>query len=132
MFHSFPNDQRGITLIEVIIAMAIISICILGLLAMQPQSWKMVAKADYLNRAAGILNDELEKAELSILNPEYDPTSVVQSERPVSVGNLNYSVQTTIDGSGSLFYSVTVHVKWLGNSSGISGCRRITRQEPFR
>ncbi len=131
MSHSIRNDE-AFSLIEVLIALSLVSLCLLGLLSMQPQSWQLIGKADYLSRAAGILNDELEKTELMILNPENEVPDDLQTERAVGCGEMTFMVRTTVSGVGERFYAVTTQVTWPGNARGISGSRRITRQETFR
>lgn len=126
------RKQVGVTLIEVLVALAITSVSAIGLMSLQPQSLHMMAGADYTGRAAGILHSELEQAELLILNPAFDAAGIDQSDRSITLGNLAYTVRTTVDSSGSLFFRVTVNVKWPGNEAGITGCRRVTRQEGFR
>jgi prepilin-type N-terminal cleavage/methylation domain-containing protein len=130
-----PSSYRkhaGVTLIEVMVALAITSVSVIGLMSLQPQSLNMMARADFTGRAAGILHSELEQAELLILNPAFDAASIDQNDRSVASGNLTYTVKTTVVFLGSLFYKVTVNVKWPGNEAGITGCRRVTRQEGFR
>ena len=63
------RNNKGISLIEVVIALFLTTVGILALLAMQPMSWQTAAKSDFLGRAAGILQEELETTELSIMNP---------------------------------------------------------------
>ena len=132
MSHSNRNSEHGTSLTEVLVALALVSICLLGLLSMQPRSWQLVGRADCLNRAAGLLNDELEKTELMILNPENDVPGESQTERSVPCGERIFMIRTTITGEGDLFYAVTTRVTWPGDETGISGSRRITRQEMFR
>lgn len=56
-------------LIEVVIAIFLVSVGVLAILSMQPSAWRAVGKSDYLGRGAGILHRELERREVCIMNP---------------------------------------------------------------
>ncbi len=62
-------NKRGITLIESVIAILLVSIGLVGLLSMQPSAWRASARADYLGQAAMMLSQELTTRELGIMNP---------------------------------------------------------------
>ncbi|SIR39795.1 type IV pilus assembly protein PilV [Pseudacidovorax sp. RU35E] len=57
-FRSMPLRQRGVALIEVLVAILIFSIAILGLVALQAQAISLSLEADYRSRAS-LLADEL-------------------------------------------------------------------------
>ena len=61
-------NNRGIGLIEVVIAIFLVAFGVLTILSMQPSAWKLVGKSDYLGRAAGILHKELEIRETCVMN----------------------------------------------------------------
>jgi hypothetical protein len=65
---SLISNKRGIGLIEVVIAIFLVSFGVLTILSMQPSAWKLVGKSDYLGRAAGILHKELEIRETCVMN----------------------------------------------------------------
>ncbi len=132
MLKFYQNRQSGVTLTEVIVAMAITSISIVGLMSLQPQSLNLMARADYLGKAAGVLQNELESAEVKVLNPAFSIDLIDQNERTVTSGDTPYTVKTDVELVSTLFYKITATVRWPGNAAGISGCRRVTRQEGFR
>jgi hypothetical protein len=143
MLNSTPND-KGITLIEVVIAIFLTSIGILSLLSLQPSAWHLSGKSDSLGRAGSILHSELESNEILLMNPNYAnpcvPTNPLKATKTVNesgqdapqVGDLPFTVQTTIQDNLNNSWSVRVSVTWQGNNSGISGTRIVTRQESFR
>jgi Tfp pilus assembly protein PilV len=127
-------------MVEIIIAMFIVAVGIIGLMSMQPMSWQTAKKADLLGRAAAILEQELEATELIIMNPNNvipagGTKTVYASGMGASqgTGDVPYILQTTIvaDAGGS-FWTVTVNVTWPGNNRGISESLIVSRQESFR
>ena len=132
-------NKRGVTLIESVIAILLVSIGLIGLLSMQPSSWQTSTRADYLGRAAMMLGRELTSQELSIMNPCNTVslgtvTQVVNAsgQGTAQSGDVSFTVQTTtaISGNGWL---VTVRVSWPPlNATGIAESIVVTRQEPFR
>ncbi|MFB3925266.1 MAG: hypothetical protein ACE14T_04365 [Syntrophales bacterium] len=138
MFDSICTE-KGISLIEVVVAILLTAIGVIALLSLQPQAWEMSGKTDYLGRAAGILNSELERVELSIMNPNNSVTAGTTSRTVLTsggssalTGDASYTVQTTIASAGTNVWRVTVVVTWPANSTGVSGSLLVTRQEPFR
>ncbi len=133
------RGNKGTSLIEVLVAIMILSIAVLAALANQPQAWMVAGKTDYLGRAAGVLQGELEKNEVLIMNPN---RAVLVGTNTVSMstsgaatpltGDAVYTVQTTIAAVGTNIWRITVGVTWPGNTAGISGSLLVTRQEPFR
>ena len=53
MIDSIDND-KGISLIEVLISIFLTSIGILSLLSLQPSAWNLSVKSDFLGRAGSI------------------------------------------------------------------------------
>lgn len=138
MFNSICNN-RGIGLIEVVIALFLTTVGILALLAMQPMSWQTAAKSDFLGRAAGILQEELETTELAIMNPN-NAVNTGTTNKTVFVsgavqlqglGDAAFTVQTTITDNGNGSWTAMVAVTDPNNNT-ISESVITTRQEPFR
>jgi Tfp pilus assembly protein PilV len=136
----FQRPERGVTLIESVIAILIVSIGLIGLLSMQPSAWKASARADYLGHAAIILSRELTKQELWIMNPcnavSLTPvTQVVNAsgQGAAQSGDTRFTVQTTTTNLGGNVWQVTIRVSWPPlNATGITESVVVTRQEPFR
>lgn len=66
MYIEFNN--KGITLVESLIAVFLAAIAIVSLMPMQDMSLRAGAKADYLGRASFIMQSELEAQEYFIMN----------------------------------------------------------------
>jgi Tfp pilus assembly protein PilV len=133
-------NNRGITLIESVIAILLVSIGLIGLMSMQPSSWRASTRADYLGRAAMMLGRELTSQELSIMNPCNTVslgtvTRVVNAsgEGTAQSGDVSFTVQTTTASIGTNVWQVTVRVSWPPlNATGITESTIVTRQENFR
>jgi type IV pilus assembly protein PilV len=133
------SDSRGITLIESVIAILIVSIGLLGLLSMQPTAWQASTRTDYLGRAAMVLNRELMRQELWIMNPCNAVTTGAAS-RTVNTsdqgtnqsGDITFTVTTTTTSIATNVWRVTVLVTWPLNATGITESVVVTRQENFR
>ncbi len=143
MFNS-TSCNKGIGMIEVVIALFLLMVGTLSILSLQPSSWNLSGKADSLSRGGGVLRSELESNEVLLMNPNYPnpcvavnplvATRTVRSsnETAAQPGDFTFTVQTTILDNSNGTWSVRVRVTWTGNNTGISETRVVTRQEPFR
>jgi len=143
MFNSICNN-KGISLIEVLISIMLITVGILSLLTLQPSAWNLSLKSNYLGLAGSILHSELETNEMLLMNPNYpnpcsanNPITLTKTLNPsgqstAQAGDLTFTVQTRIQDNLNSTWSVRVGVTWQTNNTGISETRLITRQEPFR
>jgi Tfp pilus assembly protein PilV len=137
--------NRGIALIEVVIAVFLVAVGVLALLSMQPSAWRMTGKSDYMGRAAWILHKELERREAWIINPcnqvppDGDrPLQVIWvSGNPASVGtgDAPYTVLTNIATKGVNSWTVRVTVTWpdqqAHGSRSLIETEGVTRQDRF-
>jgi hypothetical protein len=137
MLNSICN-KRGITLIELMIAALITAVGILALLSMHPTAWRASGRSDLMGRAAGILHEELETNEVTIMNPcnplPAGGTRSVWTSGGAGgqQGDFPYTVQTIVALSAPGLWMVTVRVTWQGNATGIAETIFVTRQERFR
>lgn len=53
------GNERGIGLIEVVLAMFLVTVAIMAILSLQPSAWQTAGKSDFLGRAAEILHKEM-------------------------------------------------------------------------
>lgn len=140
MFNSLCSN-RGISLIEVLISLFLVSIGILALISLQPSAWKLTARSDFLGRAGGILHKEMATTEVLIMNPNFLNPLALIGEKNVNAsgqspaqpaGDIPFTVQTTIQDNLNNSWLVRVRVTWPGNNTGISESLLVTRQENFR
>lgn len=143
MTHVLLINKKGITLLEVVIAIFLMSIAVLALFDLQAPAMKSAARADYLGRAAEIMNSELEQIEFMIMNPSNTvPENIPDKNVKVSHmpdgsiidGDMTYTVTTKIENvTENLLWKVTVKVTWPPlNSAGITSQRIISRQDFFK
>jgi prepilin-type N-terminal cleavage/methylation domain-containing protein len=138
--HSSPYNNRGVTLIESVIAILLVSIGLLGLLSMQPSAWRTTTRTDYLGRAAMMLSRELTTRELAIMNPCNAVTTGTVSrilytsgQGAAQSGDIGFTVETVTTAVATNAWRVTVTVSWPPlNATGIRESIIVTRQEPFR
>ena len=135
-------NEKGITIIEVVITLFLTAVGIMALLSMQPISWQTAGRSDFMGRAAGILQSELERNEIRIMNPVNTvttgtttrtiyPSNLTSGTAPQK-GDVAYTAATTISSLGSTAWRVDVRVTWPGNNRGIAESMTVTRQETFR
>ena len=133
-------NNRGITLIESVLAILLVSIALVGLLSMQPSAWRASTRTDYLGRAAMMLSKELTTRELAIMNPcnavaagAGTQTVFTSGQGTAQSGDIGFTIQTTTTSVGTNVWRVTVTVSWPPvNATGIRESIVVTRQEPFR
>jgi Tfp pilus assembly protein PilV len=140
MLHTLCN-KRGISMVEVLVAILLTAVAVIGILTLQSTAWRTAGRSDYLGRAAGILHSELERTELFIMNPlnavtagTTSPTVLVSGLTAAVDGDASYTVSTVIDDSiGTNIWRVTVTVTWPPlNSTGITENIVVTRQDRYR
>ena len=128
-------------MIEVMIAMFITAIAVTAVFSMMPLSWQTAGKSDYLGRAAGILQMELELREAQImLNniPALGATiRTVQVSDPFVAsagirGDVNITIRTTISRGIGNSWLVVVNVSWPGNAQGLTNSVIVTPQMFFQ
>jgi Tfp pilus assembly protein PilV len=136
--------ERGISILEVVIAMSLVAVGVLAILSLQPSAWRTVGKSDYLGRAGGILNEELERREALIMNPNNavvvgtTATAVRSSGQAGTVpGDAVYTVTTVITRPDPAveFWRVAVTVTWANqaanNYRNVQASIVVSRQNAF-
>ena len=137
-----PCINRGFTLVEVLIAIFLTVVAVLGTLALISPGWKMAAQSDYLGRASGILYERLAMEEARILNPcnavtTGGPTEITvfaSGQTTAQPGDVQFKVSTTITSPATNVWQVRVQVSWppLNPTGSITESLIVTRQEGFR
>jgi Tfp pilus assembly protein PilV len=136
---SLPYNNRGIGLVEVVIAIFLTSVAVLAIFSLQPSAWRTAARSDYMGRSAGILHEQLQIQEASIMNPcnavtvgAVGPTAVFASgQAAAQPGDAQFNITTTTTNLATNVWRVSVRVAWA-NHPGISESIVITRQEGYR
>jgi Tfp pilus assembly protein PilV len=137
MFNTIFN-RKGITMIEVCIALFLLTFGVLAMMSLQPTAWRVSGRSDYLGRASGILLAQLQETEAKIMNPNIaipaggGSTVYASGQGTPKQGDAAFTVNTTITDLGNSTWRVTVRVTWPGNAAGISESLNVARQEYFR
>ena len=144
MYNSI-SSEKGITLIEVMIAVMLVAVGIMALASLQGPAWNLTSRSDVLGRAGMILHRELETNELLLMNPNRPnpcvggaplvvnrPQVWAGGQAAAKPGDVAYNVLTTIIDNLNGSWFVRVQVMWPGNNVGISETVVVTRQEAFR
>jgi Tfp pilus assembly protein PilV len=140
------GNEKGISLIEVLVSLFLLVIGVLGLISLQPMAWRLSGTSDYMSRAANTLSKELQIYEARIMNPNItipvDPITKIWSSEyelkasgqgTAKTGDAIFNVQTTItDLDGGRYYRLAVRVSWAANPGGISESLLVTRNESYR
>jgi Tfp pilus assembly protein PilV len=139
-------SNRGIGLIEVVIAIFLVAIGVMAILSMQPSAWRTIGKSDYMGRGASILHRELELREAWIANPcnvvplgNRPVQNIIVSGLAAEVrGDATYTVNTNITPVAGTTnqWTVTVTVTWpdqvLRNYRNLVESLVVARQDGFR
>jgi Tfp pilus assembly protein PilV len=137
------HPDSGTSLVEVVVAIMVVSVAVIAVMSNQPQAWITAGKSDYLGRGANLLQGELERNELWIMNPN-NTVTLSSSERKVCTGGEGadysgqdgdacYTMTTTIEQPDAdvEIWRVTVSVR-SGKEKALTGSVLVTRQESFR
>lgn len=125
--------KKGISMVEVFIAMFITTVAIFSLSSMVPLSWKTVSKSDYLGRATGLVQDELEWRQYQAMRGVNPTTLEYPAEgKAIAVGDDTFTVYTTTSPDAHPnTWVVNVKVTWRGNDNGVTSSMLVTRQLGF-
>lgn len=138
MLRTHLND-KGISLVEALIAIFLTAIAVVAIMPMQDTALKTVSKSDLLGRAEGLLQANLESRELEIMNSANTVTTgtttkqVTVSGLSSVTGDATFTVatSTSTNSSANNSWIVNVKVTWSGNTKGISSSEIVTRQTGF-
>lgn len=134
------SNKRGFTIVEAMIAVFLTITAILAVLAMQPTSWRAASKADYMGRAAGVMQSELELRENQIMMGTIPSSPITQTLQAggsgTQTGDAAFNVTTTTTNPGANRWLVNVLITWPGRNCGGGVCSitssiLVTRQSGF-
>jgi Tfp pilus assembly protein PilV len=135
-------------LVEVLVAVVLITVGLLGLMTLQPTAWRASNRSDFTGRAAMILQQELESNRAYIMNSS-NPNPTLLNNPQVTDRTVYASGQAALQPHGDIAYSVTttttdlapsgkpnswrvvVQVTWPGNNTGITDSVIVGRQLSF-
>lgn len=148
------RENKGITLVEVMVAVLLTVTAILAIFALQSPAWRQTARADYLGRATEIMHRQLESTEAYLMNPcntaavatngipaipavgasLSNTYNVLASGSTAAIqGDATFQVTTTIVRTSANDFRVTVTVIWPPlNPTGITQTIFVSRQLYFK
>jgi Tfp pilus assembly protein PilV len=133
-------NEKGLTILECILAVFMTTVTIISLVSMQSLSWTNAGKSDYMGRAQGLMQAELETRECEIMTGATTSLSTTSCRskdgKVVTCGGsgVTFSVTTSIaDNSANVTntYLLRTNVKWPGSKNGIKSSMLVARQLQF-
>jgi Tfp pilus assembly protein PilV len=121
-------NNKGLTIVESLIAVMLTGVAIVGLLTMQPLGWKSAGKANSLTLATELMQRELETAECSIMSGTIPANKVNVSQ---TIGRETFTINTTTTVRDTVTWLVRVRINWQGNAKGVSSSLIVSRQTAF-
>ena len=140
------KNRNGLTMIECMIALVLTTTAVVSLITMQTMAWRGAGKSDYLGRAVGLLQRELETRESdimwSLINPPVNNNAIpsctdatgsnVLCTSSSRVFRIIYTPTGVIPpaipaiGSGTI-YHFNVQITWPGTINGIRSSMMVSR-----
>lgn len=124
-------NNKGITMVEVLVAVMLTAIAVVGLMTMQPMAWQSAGKADSMTRATEIMQRELEAVEYRIMSGNFSALSDLGKDASETVGHETFTVKTSVTEPTANNWLVRVGVTWTGNAKGVRSSLIVTRQSGF-
>lgn len=134
------NNNKGVSLIEVLISIVILVIGILATMSVFSGGYIYTTKSDLTGRAAEVLHRELKTMQAIIMSSQTDAdipgnTSklVYPSGSSPKDGDVPYTIDRTVEKVGNIYprWIVTVTVTWQGNTTGITESIEVMRDYYF-
>lgn len=105
------KNNKGLTILECIIAIFLTTIMVVSLVSMQSLSWTGASRSDYLGRAQGLLQRELEIQESAVMGGNLSAANVTAC--------LSNNCGTAVCGTrGAVF---TIKTLRINNGANITG-----------
>jgi hypothetical protein len=128
-------NKKGMSILECVVALLLTTTAFVSLMFMQPLAWKGASKSDYLGRAEGILQRELESREGDIRWGTPGAAAVTTcadaSGNSITCGTsstvFNITYTPTIPAGTTTTYLINVRVTWTGNVNGIRNSMIVSR-----
>jgi|SRR5579875_1102119 general secretion pathway protein I len=114
---SNAGQERGFTLIEVMLSMAVVAIALVALLGLQHQTLQSIIRANQLSTAAALAQEVMTEAELQGFPPLGDTSGNFETTHPGKYHNFRW--ERDVERSAVFPDIRTVHVRiYFGNHFG--------------
>jgi hypothetical protein len=136
-------NKKGITFMECIIALLLTAIAVVSLMSMQSLAWRGAGKSDYLGRAVGIMQRELETYENNFMvgttastlcacngitpctcNGTVPPWT---STYKITVDNISFTINASAQAPVNSAWLINVQVTWPGSVNGIKSSMLVSQ-----
>lgn len=116
MFNSFKSDNRGVGLIEVLVALVVVSLGLLALASFHTELMSTSGENKARSEAQNLAEDKVEELKNNILKSGFD-AALVNSSETISGVNADYTRTWTVaSGALSNHKLITVAIAWTGDS----------------
>ena len=143
------NNEKGLSILECIVALVLTTVTVVSLISMQSLAWRGAGKSDYLGRAVGILQREMERYEFQVMsgNTNVDAITCLDTAGSNAIcgqPGAMYTIRSTITPcncskadlcncpnvapASANTWRVNVRVDWLGNPNGLGSSLMVSRQ----
>ncbi len=135
------GNQNGFSMIEVIIALFLTMVGILGLMAMFPSGWNLASRSDQIGRTSALLHEEFQNIESLIANPCNNVVSAgartvrASGQGSNQSGDMLFTMTPTIThiaGTDPRSFHVVMTVTVQGVARGTREALIVTRQDSLR
>jgi len=136
-------NKKGITFMECMIALLLTAIAVVSLMSMQSLAWRGAGKSDYLGRAEGILQREIEtlennfmvgtNASISCTCNGITPCTCNGTVPPwtstykITVDNIPFTVNASAKVPVNSTWLINVQITWPGSVNGIKNSMLISQ-----
>lgn len=146
------SNDRGLTIVECIIALVLTTVAIVSLISMQSLAWRGAGKSDYLGRAVGILQSTLEQNEFSIMtgvipadsttcaDPDGDVIQCNDARKMFTITRTTVTCLCTapsscacpnVSAAPANAWRLNVGIAWPGSANGLNSSIIVSRQTAF-
>jgi len=134
------NNNKGLSMVECLIALILTTVTVVSLVSMQSLAWRGAGKSDYLGRAVGILQRELERYEYDIMKGANVPTTTITyaDKNGNDMGQIAtdavFTIRVTASAPGTIpsgTQLLNVRINWPGSANGLSSSIIVSPQTGF-
>lgn len=126
-------------MVECIIALVLTTVAVVSILSAQSLAWRGAGKSDYMGRAVGLLQRELERNEYDIMKgaPPADSQTCTDKDSNVVACNAAgalYTINIATSTPASIPAGtrlLNVRVRWPGSRNGLSSSVIVSPQPAF-